>query len=78
MDKSTEKSINRAKELIADDDNIQELDTRIQEIDTKIKQLDVKPKPKKARRRKTAGESFDSSITQSIQRLQPKKRGRKK
>lgn len=70
-----DKSIDRAKELMAEDDAITR---RLQTLDTRIKQLDGKPKPKKARGRKTAGESFDSSITNSIQRLYPKKRGRKK
>ncbi len=67
-----DKSINRAKEIMAEDD----AETRIQELDTRIKKLDGKPakKPKK-KGRKTAGESFDSSITKSIQRLYPK-RGR--
>ena len=68
-----DKSIKRAKEMIAEDDAA----TRIQALDKRIKQLDGKPAKKKARGRKTAGDSFDSSMANGIQRLNPK-RGRKK
>jgi hypothetical protein len=63
-----DKSLKRAKELMAEDDS------RINEIKTRLKKLE----PAKKSRKRTAGDSFDLSITNSIQRLYPKKRGRKK